>query len=390
MQATPPQPTTVNKRFRQQQIPFRPRHASNQPQPPSPTYWGNYLGPKDPEHLRIFLQNPNRISARENFTDFEYLCQNLFTNDIDIFCLPETGIDWKQHHPRNRCLRGIKSYDPKKCRAYVSAVTKYLTEHHVFARVTRLEAQTEIRGFTKNIQKRWETIDRDLLRACIHAERLTRCQDRPAWSLKLHQASMMVAFWKIRNSEIKTASDFSHKLVSLITQIDWSDSPPSASTYVEVCTKLRSSQNKISTIRKQATKHRSDFLQQRAAAEALAGNQEEAKVLRRIERAEATKACFKLLRKYLKPTMRGGITKIEVEAPNGTTTMITDPAEMTSRILQRNQRHFSQATGTPFTQEPISNLLGICGETHAGIALTQGQHRLNLGDESQFPETQSC
>jgi hypothetical protein len=225
-------------------------------------------------------------------------------------------------------LRGIKSTDPKKFRAYVSVVTKYLTDHHVFTRVTRLEVQSEIRGFTKNIQKGWEKIDRDLLRACIHAERLTRCRDIPAWSLKLHQASMMVAFWKIKSSEIKNECDFSHKLESLLTQIDWTDSPPTASTYVEVCTKLRSSQNKIRTIRKQANKHRSDFLQQRAAAEALAGNQEEAKVLSRLERAEATKACFKLLRKYLKPTMRGGITKIEVDAPNGTTTMITDPVEM--------------------------------------------------------------
>ena len=56
----------------------------------------------------------------------------------------------------------------------------------------------------------------------------------------------------------------------------------------------------IRTIRKDATTHRSDFLQERAASEALAGNEEVAKVLRRIGKAEATKVCYKLLRKYLK------------------------------------------------------------------------------------------
>jgi uncharacterized coiled-coil DUF342 family protein len=98
---------------------------------------------------------------------------------------------------------------------------------------------------------------------------------------------MMVAFWKIKMSEIKNARDFRQKLETLMRQIGWSDSPPQASTFVEVCTKLRSAQNKIRTIRKQANKHRSKFLQERAAAEALAGNQEVAQVLRRLERAEA-------------------------------------------------------------------------------------------------------
>lgn len=231
-------------------------------------------------------------------------------------------------------------------------------------------------------------IDRDILRACLHAESITKCHERPAWSPKLHQASMMVAFWKIKIAEIKNTRDFSKKLEILMRQIDWTDTPPNAYTFVECCTKLRSSQNMIRTIRKQANIHRSDFLQQRAAVEALAGNQEEAKVLRRLERAEATKACFKILRKYLKPTIRGGITKIEVEDTPGSTTMITEPTEMVNRILKRNQRHFSQATGTPFTKTPLTGWLGDCGETHKGISLTQGRSKPLLDANTTFPETQ--
>jgi hypothetical protein len=237
----------------------------------------------------------NESILRIGFTPYNFVItsdhRGLF---IDLHANSFLGGDPNQL--MSHALRGIKSSDPKKCRAYVSAVTKYLTAHHVFARVTRLEVQSEIRGFTIGIQKGWEKIDRDLLQACIHAERLPRCRDRPAWSPKLHQASMMVAFWKIKISEIKNEYGFSHKLESVLTQIDWADSLPTASTYVEGCTKLRSSQNKIRTIRKQVNKHRLDSLPQQAAAEALAGNQEEAKVLHRLEWAEATKACcFKLL-----------------------------------------------------------------------------------------------
>jgi hypothetical protein len=198
---------------------------------------------------------------------------------------------------------------------------------------------------------------------------------------------MMVAFWKIKMSEIKNAH-FRQKLAeTLMRQIDWSDSPPQASTFVEVCTKLRSAQNKIRTIRKQANKHRSKFLGERAAAEALAATTRSS-TSRRLERAEATKACYQLLRKYLKPTIRGGITKIEVEEPSGESTTITEPDDMINRILQRNKRHFSQATGTPFTQAPLTTLLGTCGETRQGIELIQGNDQPQLGADAHFPETQ--
>jgi hypothetical protein len=154
---------------------------------------------------------------------------------------------------------------------------------------------------------------------------------------------MMVAFWKIKLTALQTTQICSNKLANLLIHIDWGESPPLAANLIDICTKLRSAQHKIRTIRKQASKHRSNFLQQRAAAEALAGNQEEAKILRRLERAEATKSCYQMLRKYLKPTVKGGITKIEVQDDNGDTQMISNPEDMVDRILKRNQRHFSQA-----------------------------------------------
>jgi hypothetical protein len=86
--------------------------------------------------------------------------------------------------------------------------------------------------------------------------------------------------------------------------------------------------------------------------------------------------------------MRGGITKIEVDNDNGATTMITDPPEMISRILKRNQRHFSQVTGTPLMEKPITEWLGACGESHQGIQLTQGNFKLQLGNHATFPERQ--
>ena len=622
--AQPTQPTPPTTRpLRQQQlnftVPTRRRVTPNNKLPNN--YWGDFLGPKNKDHLRIYLQNPNRISACDDFVDFKYLCQSLSSHDVDIFGLSETGLDWKQHGPRTKCrqimddfwqhsrlitstsnvasdsftqyggtctgvtgkwsgrireqgmdthglgrwshvqifgkngrevlivtayqackasistigsktayaqqrhllrqagdptpnprkrfiadldeflaphhargteillmgdfnetlgdslqgldsiinkyglldllpyhhgidnevetyargkkrldyalgtqelaesiirigitpynfvitsdhrgifidfdvdtflggnpshlmspaLRGIKSNSPKQCRKYVEAVTEYLTKHKVFERATRVQALTDDHGLTIQLSRRWKRIDRDLLRACLHAERLTKSRDRPFWSPKLHHASMIVAYWKITLSGIRTNRDFADQLERLIQQIDWDDNPPLAPSKDDVVAKLREAQREIKSIRTEANEHRSNFLQERAAAEALAGNEDVAKVLRRIEKAEATKVCYGLLRKYLKPTTRGGITQIEVANDDGTTRIVTEPNEVFDLILKRNHAHFSQATGTPFTTAPLSEWLGRCGETEIGQDILHGRNKPDLGNACPFPETQ--
>ena len=70
------------------------------------------------------------------------------------------------------------------------------------------------------------------------------------------------------------------------------------------------------------------FLEERAASEVLVGKEEVAKVLRRIETAEATKVCYRLIRKYLEPSAQGGITRIEVANKDRTTRIVTEPIEV--------------------------------------------------------------
>jgi hypothetical protein len=97
------------------------------------------------------------------------------------------------------------------------------------------------------------------------------------------------------------------------------------------------------------------FLQEQAGAKALAGNDKIAKMLRHIEKAEATKACCRLVCKCPKPlSTRGGNTRIEVAGNEGTARILTEPKEIFDLFLKRNHAHFSQATGTPFTRKPPS------------------------------------
>ena len=128
---------------------------------------------------------------------------------------------------------------------------------------------------------------------------------------------MIVAYWKIKLSSIHTKREATQQLEQLLIHIAWDQPPLAPSKSDVIVAKLRDAQQTIQTICKEATTHRLEFLQERAALEALAGNKEVAKVLRRIATAKATKVCYKLLPKYLKPSMtQGGITHIKVAMEN--------------------------------------------------------------------------
>ncbi len=591
-------------------------------------YYGNPLGPKAEGHMRILLQNPNKISAQNDFVDFQYICQRMLAHDVDIFGLSETGIDWKQGYPRNRCvnimkdfwphsrlvgstsdtlsetvvqyggtctavtgkwtgriessgsdphgmgrwsyvrlngkngrrvtivtvyqvcanqsvnsagaktaymqqwnilrqagiedpnprqsfskdldafltplqeagdellimgdlnehlgdttsgmnavvakfglvdstsyhhglegevatynrsknrldyilctndlapsiwrcgvlpfnfvissdhrgafidvnideflggdpstlmsaaLRGIRSQSPKACVKYVLEMEEYMTAHNVYARVASLSQQTTNYGLTACLKKKWEGVDQDILRACLHAEKTVTKKCQPPWSLALHQASLRATYWRIALSGERTHRAVNTVLEALAEQIEWDPSPPPLPMSIPaIQTQLRLVQAELKAIRKEASSLRSDMLQERAAAEALAGNDKEANILRRLEKAEATKTCFSLLRKYLKPRSTGGLTKIQV--PDGIDEQgtelfkdVSESEEMFALILERNFKHFGQANGTPFTEAPLKDWLGDYGETETGQAILAGDLRPVL-DDAQYPETQS-
>ena len=54
-------------------------------------------------------------------------------------------------------------------------------------------------------------------------------------------------------------------------------------------------------------------------------------------------------------------------------TPIYNPEEVERFILERNQRHFSQAQGTPFTTEPLLELFGHNGTTAEANQLLNGE-----------------
>jgi hypothetical protein len=108
-----PFPTPIHhvpRRLRQTRlsVPTEQTHS----QPLANDCYGSPLGPKADGHLRLLLQSPNKISAQNDFVDFQCIWQRMLAHDVDIFGLSETGVDWKQGYPRNRCNQILRDFWP--------------------------------------------------------------------------------------------------------------------------------------------------------------------------------------------------------------------------------------------------------------------------------------
>lgn len=100
----------IPRRLRQTRL-FTPTERTTDNKLPN-NYYGNPLGPKADGHARFLMNNPNKISAQNNFVDFQYICQRMLAHDVDIWGLSETGVDWKQPFVRNRCNQILKDFYP--------------------------------------------------------------------------------------------------------------------------------------------------------------------------------------------------------------------------------------------------------------------------------------
>ena len=87
--------------------------------------------PKDPQNLRIFLQNPSGVLVgKEEINDLRTLRQ-IKTWDVDIIALPETNKNWNQPWLREKWSRTVKRVW-KHAKIYTSTIkTAPTNEHYV-------------------------------------------------------------------------------------------------------------------------------------------------------------------------------------------------------------------------------------------------------------------
>jgi hypothetical protein len=107
----------------------------------------------------------------------------------------------------------------------------------------------------------------------------------------------------------------------------------------------------------------------------LSGKKGRAQAIATIQRAERRSKCFKKFHIITKPprTM-GGIAHAIHTNSTGTQIRIQQKNELNDILRQRNQEHFAQAHGTPFTVPPLSRELLFSGVSSQGRAILNGKY----------------
>jgi hypothetical protein len=252
---------------------------------------------------------------------------------------------------------------------FVSGVYAHLMENKVFHKYSDYCLDVDV------LHAPWNTanaIDDILGQAFSKAERDCSSIPQHPWSVKLHKASLKVRYWKTYLTARTTGVAQDDVLAEIATTV-WPDGPPAAPSNLYVLKKVKiAAERALKRTRREADALREDFLQElkRTIATRLAPKDTDAEAaVKNIEHQLRDNKRFARIARTLKPNTSPALTKVELTLnreyvhPNTgqrhcltTTKTIDVRKELEAAIIERNQRHFAQAEGTPFTQPPLQHI----------------------------------
>ena len=286
--------------------------------------------------------------------------------------------------------RYVKSRDARATSKFLTRLNAYWSDHSIRSRISRLSATLERTKATASVRRYAMKIDRDRTRGFLMAEKTCHRRDRPPWSRTLHRLSRQFRYWQIVISDFRLKRQSYNALIGIQDELKWRPEYHPTSLH-DARNLLNDTKTALKAIRQQAETYRSKDLQQQAQEADLAGDHLQAKRLRRLHQAETTHNAFLKIRRYLKPKHSGGITKLEIpiNQPDGSTKfeLSEDPQLIEEACLTRNQTHFGQAQGTPFTIPPLSLIeSSACGPVTD--AILEGRLDDLPFDVTELPEEQ--
>ena len=279
------------------------------------------------------------------------------------------------HHPMApKALRAVKAKDPKGNTNYIR--TKYAhLEHQKFFR--DLDILSEIQEPNHDLAER---LDKEMIRAAKTAAKRCKKRRNTRWSRKLDLARKRKTVLQTVLTQHRTKRDMSQPIQSLQTQ--------GASDFIipmmvkECQAKLKEMQKEISDIIKNDFKVRHDELRDLVATlEASGDDEKKKKILARLIKAEELKSVFQKLQAVRGRMGSKGLSYIEVPVdPNADPKLCTEwkkidmPDEIVKYLLERNQKHFGQANGTPLTCPPLSDILDWSASTETADLILEGDY----------------
>ena len=290
--------------------------------------------------------------------------------------------------------RGVTGKDPRTTRKFRQELHKYLIEHKFEERMSRIQQLTKENESTQKIEDLIQALDRDLERGMIASEKKAGKPTRPDWSPALIECQAKVNYYKCWLSEKLTGVKqekqrryYRRKAGKEFEPDDELHTP----TKPTIQKKLRELQKERREIFQNAREERIKYLE-KIAEERATGDKDAKKIAKIIDGILLSERRSKIhtkIKRVTKPEQRGKpIDHLLVRDPSCTEIdtkkqkyiEVRDPVEIMKLLLKRNCKHFSQATGTPFTIDPLLTVVGEDGTTAGADKILDGTYDIGSLD----------
>ena len=271
--------------------------------------------------------------------------------------------------------RGLHANNLRQVTAYIQRKHEILSSQNAFVRAARLAAPGNRHLFA-------ERLDRDLLQASVGAEKSVRPIGEPQWSIKLMKARQRVTLLKQLLSMHKNRIDLTDQIRAIGRDIE--DDFIHPTTVAECSQLLRKASRDVYHIVEEHHQHRETERNIQIATLEATGkpaDNNHARILRILKKAESIQMMFKKLRNQLNPAERQSVTRVEVpvneqEDPKQCQhwKVVDIPSEVLEHLQRRNRKHFGQAYGTPFTIEPLVGQFGYSGISATATQVLDGEY----------------
>jgi hypothetical protein len=261
--------------------------------------------------------------------------------------------------------------DPKAVSDYLQSVGAYLHDHNFSARLQRLKTSDT------NDHALAETLDKDLRRACILAATHCRKMRQTPRSPTVIKARDTVNILKRLLSMFRTHMNMHKSIHKFRSKAGQRRTLPSN----EKDCGMRLAQALLRKVVKEAAAHWRDHLENLAEIYSLREDKDKSAILKQIIKAEDIKAMYAKIQAIRKHQSRQGISQLEVpvnpdDDPKTCThwQTVNLPKEILALLRKRNQEHFGQAAGTPFTVGTLRQDFDFEGATQTRELILEGKY----------------
>ena len=309
---------------------------------------------------------------------------------------------------------------------YIEAFKKYSLDHRLVARVKELTT-TAAALTVEQCKAAYDSIDRDITRAMLHAEReAKRPAGKYAWSPKLREAGLLARYWHLRLREIESSHVLPHALVRLKRRIrelsihlddDLSDNDGIVRARwkgaLSVLKKIRNDAYDYRVVHLTSTleiyRNHSKTIDSKDKAGRLANKVKIQRIIRLLH-IESMRKPFRSIHASMAGRQSGGLSKLFVPIraanpkvaarfcqPDGSLTAenlismaqadkhsveyatVLDSDSIEQELLSYNRKWFRQAKDTPFGHGELYDLVGYDGLTEEATNIVAGDCMAYMG-----------